>query len=162
MRTQLQSKQLVGMLLIIYVKAEHLNHISDVATSSVGTGIMGMMVIHMRGTRVRNDRCVTHGPSTLSLARHAGRVALQGNKGGVSVRFRMYDSYLVFINSHFASGTKEIERRNLDFREVSQRLLFEVPSKSTGDTAKYRTIYDSEYAELFCWRGGWGIGYGVY
>ena len=43
LRAQLVSKQLVGMLLIVYVKMEHMSHIKDVSTGSIGTGIMGMM-----------------------------------------------------------------------------------------------------------------------
>ena len=31
------------MLLIVYVKMEHMSHIKDVSTGSIGTGIMGMM-----------------------------------------------------------------------------------------------------------------------
>jgi hypothetical protein len=38
------SKQLVGMLLLVYVRVEHLSHIKDVTTGAIGTGIMGMMV----------------------------------------------------------------------------------------------------------------------
>lgn len=41
--TKLVSKQLVGMLLVIFVHSKHVGHISDVATASEGTGIMGLM-----------------------------------------------------------------------------------------------------------------------
>ena len=70
---------------------------------------------------------------------------LQGNKGGVGIRFRIYDSYMVFVNSHLASGTKEVERRNLDFREISQKLLFPNSAGTLDDPNKVPTIYDSEY-----------------
>ena len=58
----------------------------------------------------------------------------------MGVRFRIYDSYMVFVNSHLAAGTKETDRRNLDFQEVSQKLLF-----NSEELGKVATIYDSEY-----------------
>ena len=41
---QLLSKQLVGMLLCIFVKEQHLQHISGLRVGAAGVGIMGMMV----------------------------------------------------------------------------------------------------------------------
>ncbi|ORX90705.1 DNase I-like protein [Basidiobolus meristosporus CBS 931.73] len=41
--TKLRSKQLVGMLLMIYVKEQHVKDIEYVADNSAGCGIMGMM-----------------------------------------------------------------------------------------------------------------------
>uniref|UniRef100_A0A5S6QFB6 Rho-GAP domain-containing protein n=1 Tax=Trichuris muris TaxID=70415 RepID=A0A5S6QFB6_TRIMR len=43
-----------------------------------------------------------------------------GNKGGVSVRFRIFDSTCCLVNCHFASGVDELERRNQDYREISK------------------------------------------
>ena len=83
---------------------------------------------------------------------------LQGNKGGVGIRFRIYDSYMVFVNSHLASGTKEVERRNLDFREISQKLLFPNSAGTLDDPNKVPTIYDSEYVAGA--GAGWGPGRG--
>lgn len=40
----LSSKQLVGILLNVWVKEEHISHIKEVASSTAGVGIMGMMV----------------------------------------------------------------------------------------------------------------------
>ncbi|CAG9534899.1 unnamed protein product [Cercopithifilaria johnstoni] len=43
-----------------------------------------------------------------------------GNKGGVAVSLQINDSYLCFVNSHFAAGQEESEKRNQDYREISQ------------------------------------------
>ncbi|KAJ3193294.1 hypothetical protein HK101_005090 [Irineochytrium annulatum] len=37
------SKQLIGMLVVIYAKSTHAEHITEVSTESVGTGILGLM-----------------------------------------------------------------------------------------------------------------------
>jgi hypothetical protein len=37
-------KRLVGVLLYVYVKEEHMAHITDIQTGLAATGIMGMMV----------------------------------------------------------------------------------------------------------------------
>ncbi|CDW59001.1 inositol polyphosphate 5 phosphatase OCRL 1 [Trichuris trichiura] len=43
-----------------------------------------------------------------------------GNKGGVSIRFRIFDSTCCLVNCHFASGVDELERRNQDYRVISK------------------------------------------
>uniref|UniRef100_A0A1I7ZW51 IPPc domain-containing protein n=1 Tax=Steinernema glaseri TaxID=37863 RepID=A0A1I7ZW51_9BILA len=42
-----------------------------------------------------------------------------GNKGGVAIRMKINDTTICFINSHLAAGN-ELERRNQDYREISQ------------------------------------------
>ena len=37
-------KQLVGMMILVYVKDEAMAYISDVSTEAVGTGLLGMVV----------------------------------------------------------------------------------------------------------------------
>ena len=88
---KLQSKQLVGILMIVFVKKDLLRHVAGVSSDSAGCGIMGMM----------------------------------GNKGGVAVRFRIFDSWVCFINSHLAADSKEVERRNQDYAEICKRLRFD-------------------------------------
>lgn len=48
----------------------------------------------------------------------------QGNKGGVAVRARVYDTWVCFVCAHLAAHDSEVERRNTDFREINARLLF--------------------------------------
>jgi hypothetical protein len=40
----LETKRIVGVLLLIFVKEEHLRHVKDVQTGLAAVGIMGMMV----------------------------------------------------------------------------------------------------------------------
>ncbi|KAJ3402490.1 hypothetical protein HDV05_008492, partial [Chytridiales sp. JEL 0842] len=90
--SKIASKQLVGMLIIVYAKYSHVANITEVSTESVGTGILGLM----------------------------------GNKGSTGCRFRFYDSYFCFINSHLAADTNQVARRNQDYNEICKRLQYSV------------------------------------
>lgn len=96
--TKLVSKQLVGMLIIIYVKECHVAHTSELAASSEGTGIMGMM----------------------------------GNKGGVSVRFKLHATSFCFVCSHLAAHNKNVLRRNRDWSEILRRTVLTTSSPDHG------------------------------
>lgn len=87
--TKVASKQLSSLLIVLYASANVSPHITDVSTSSVGTGMLGL-----------------------------------GNKGGVSIRARVKDSYYVFVNSHLAADSSQVERRNQDFVEIVKRTRF--------------------------------------
>ncbi|KAI8894695.1 Endonuclease/exonuclease/phosphatase [Globomyces pollinis-pini] len=88
--TKVISKQLVGMLILIYSKVEHVEIISEITTASIGTGLLGMI----------------------------------GNKGAVGVRMRIRDSYFTFVNSHLAADQNMVDKRNLDFKDISEKLTF--------------------------------------
>ena len=36
--------RIVGIMLVVFIKEEHTNHLFDVMGATVGTGLMGMMV----------------------------------------------------------------------------------------------------------------------
>ncbi|VDM95767.1 unnamed protein product [Thelazia callipaeda] len=55
-----------------------------------------------------------------------------GNKGGVAISLQINDSYICFVNSHFAAGQEELEKRNQDYREISQ-IRFPKSNKSLFD-----------------------------
>ena len=48
----------------------------------------------------------------------------QGNKGGVAVRARVYDTWVCFVCAHLAAHESEVDRRNTDYREINSRLVF--------------------------------------
>ncbi len=98
---KIASKQLVGMLILVYIHEKHVDFVKDVSACSVGCGILGVM----------------------------------GNKGGVGVRIKIYDSYITFINSHLAADVLQVDRRNQDFLEICARMEFPL-------SAEYETFTD--------------------
>ncbi|GAV00951.1 hypothetical protein RvY_11731 [Ramazzottius varieornatus] len=84
------SVQLVGVCLFIFVHIRHVPFLRDVATAMVKTGLGGAT----------------------------------GNKGGVAIRFQLYNSSLCFCCSHFAAGQSNVNERNADFQEISRKLVF--------------------------------------
>ncbi|RUS26158.1 LOW QUALITY PROTEIN: Endonuclease/exonuclease/phosphatase [Jimgerdemannia flammicorona] len=96
------------MLIIVYARHEHAKDITEIGTSSAGCGIMGMMVA-----------------IPIGLYNTAVQIP-QGNKGGVSIRFKLRDSYLCFVNSHLAAFANQVQRRNQDYAEICRRIAFPV------------------------------------
>ncbi|KJH51836.1 endonuclease/exonuclease/phosphatase family protein [Dictyocaulus viviparus] len=43
-----------------------------------------------------------------------------GNKGGTAISLRLNDTLVCFVNCHLAAGNEELDRRNQDFRDISQ------------------------------------------
>jgi len=53
-----------------------------------------------------------------------GFMGIAGNKGGVGISFRFYETNICFINCHFASGDGQTHRRNEDYQTIESRLQF--------------------------------------
>ncbi|CAF4951159.1 unnamed protein product, partial [Rotaria socialis] len=53
-----------------------------------------------------------------------GFMGITGNKGGVGISFRFYESTLCFVNCHFASGEAQTQRRNEDYQTIESRMTF--------------------------------------
>lgn len=53
-----------------------------------------------------------------------GALNMYGNKGGIGISFCFHESLFCFVNSHFAAHQHEYERRNEDFQEITNKMLF--------------------------------------
>jgi len=47
-----------------------------------------------------------------------------GNKGGVGIRFKIWNSTLCFVSTHLAAHKKNVQGRNQDFAKIFQHLKF--------------------------------------
>ncbi|CAI2314450.1 unnamed protein product [Caenorhabditis sp. 36 PRJEB53466] len=55
-----------------------------------------------------------------------------GNKGGTAISMKMNDTWVCFVNAHFAAGNNELERRNQDFRDINDGVVFYPSSQQDG------------------------------
>ncbi|KAK1804447.1 hypothetical protein P4O66_020032 [Electrophorus voltai] len=138
--------RLVGMMLVVFVKKEHVSHIREVAAECVGTGLMNKMVRLFVTDMpvVRRERKHSARPSfclfrfvsfsvrvmRTARARVCARVCVracmcvQGNKGGVAVRFVFHNTSFCVVNSHLAAHVEDFERRNQDYKDICARMTF--------------------------------------
>lgn len=58
-----------------------------------------------------------------------------GNKGAVAVSLRLNDTLLCFVNSHFAAGVDDCEKRNSDYSQIMEKIFF-------NDTFRTRNIIE--------------------
>ena len=88
-----QVEQMVGVLLLVYVRPGLAPSASHLYKATVKTGL------EVANTGLK-----------------------AGNKGGVAVRMRLGDAELCFVNSHLAAGSKHAEERNQDHADVLKGL----------------------------------------
>ncbi|XP_027098261.2 type IV inositol polyphosphate 5-phosphatase 9-like isoform X1 [Coffea arabica] len=86
------SKQMVGILISVWIRSDLLSFVRNPSVSCVGCGIMGCL----------------------------------GNKGSVSVRFRLHEKSFCFVCSHLASGGRggDEKYRNSNAAEILSRTIF--------------------------------------
>ncbi|KJA23929.1 hypothetical protein HYPSUDRAFT_136984 [Hypholoma sublateritium FD-334 SS-4] len=104
---KLISKQLVGMLIVIFVKKSLKDCFGDIRTSAAGAGILGVMG-NKGGTAIR---VMFTPPPNSSAEKSALRSPCPTS--------------LTFVNAHLAAFDDMADKRNSDFQELSRRLSFE-------------------------------------
>nr|XP_019012040.1 phosphatidylinositol phosphate phosphatase [Kwoniella pini CBS 10737]OCF50821.1 phosphatidylinositol phosphate phosphatase [Kwoniella pini CBS 10737] len=91
-----RSEQLVGSALIIIIKSDLSKHIRNVETDL----------------------------NAYELFKQTGLSGLSGNKGGVSIRFQLYDSNICFVTSHLTAGQSNVNERNTDWKTITNGIKF--------------------------------------
>jgi phosphatidylinositol-bisphosphatase len=71
-----------------------------------------------------------------------GILGIVGNKGGVAVRFKVHEDYLCFVNCHLAAHEKQVVRRNQDFADLHDRLLFYSAAANIKTMPKHARLLD--------------------
>ncbi|CAI9096883.1 OLC1v1033126C1 [Oldenlandia corymbosa var. corymbosa] len=86
------SKQMVGIMISVWIRSDLRSFIRNPSVSCVGCGLMGCL----------------------------------GNKGSVSVRFRLHETSFCFVCSHLASGGRggDEKYRNSNAAEILSRTIF--------------------------------------
>ncbi|KAK9118104.1 hypothetical protein Scep_016197 [Stephania cephalantha] len=121
------SKNMVGILISIWVRIDLRQYIEHPSVSCVGCGIMGCL----------------------------------GNKGSVSVRFRLHQTSFCFVCGHLASGGKEgnERHRNSDAAEILARTRF--PPGPSNDLPRHILDHEISLPEAstrsMAEKGEWGV-----
>ncbi|OCF75027.1 phosphatidylinositol phosphate phosphatase [Kwoniella mangroviensis CBS 8886] len=93
-----RSEQLVGSALIIIVKSS--------------------LAPHMRNVESTTKK------AAYKTFQQTGLSGLSGNKGGVAIRFQLYDSDICFVTSHLTAGQSNVTERNSDWKTLTAGMKF--------------------------------------
>ncbi|KAF0974286.1 hypothetical protein FDP41_006896 [Naegleria fowleri] len=77
-----------------------------------------------------------------NCAEGVGIMGMMGNKGGVGIRFKIFDSTFCFITAHLAPHMGAVERRNQNFHDICKKADFGNPF-----------LYRPDQHEFFFWFG---------
>jgi len=104
-------------------------------------GIYHVVYVHERHRNHISDvRTATEG---------VGVLGMMGNKGGVAIRFNLYETSFCFINSHLAPHMDAVARRNQNYNDIVRRTNFNAGAK-----------YSPEKHDFFFWLGD--LNYRIY
>lgn len=70
-----------------------------------------------------------------------------GNKGSVGISLKIYQTRIVFVCSHFAAHTEQLQKRNSDFRSTRQYLKFQDPDQESSSSI------DLDQHDIIFWFG---------
>jgi len=73
--------------------------------------------------------------------------AWMGNKGAVSVRFRIRDEVYTFVNAHLTAHLPNYGRRTQDWANIISSMLF--PPLPGSESKTHSTVYDSTHLFFF-------------
>ena len=107
---------LLAIRLVVFVRRQHWNKVTNVEKASEATGIGILSHTHTHNTH--NARTHYTSKSTLFV----GNVI--GNKGGVGISFHFYETRLCFVNSHLAARIDETrnKQRFQNYRDIVKGL----------------------------------------
>ena len=90
--------------------------------------------MYVRAIHVQHSTLISHASVP------TGFMGVTGNKGGVGIRFRFYESHICFVNCHLAAGDEQVQRRNLDYQTIESRMTFtpNINSSSNVDDSNGR------------------------
>ena len=60
---------------------------------------------------------------------------MMGNKGGVSISFRLNDKLLQFVCCHLHSGLEGVKKRNDDVEDIMNQMVYRTSSKRVNKVA---------------------------
>lgn len=110
-----------------------------------------LLIVFVKGVHSKKVREV-YGASV-----GVGLMGMAGNKGGVSMRLKFYDSYLCFVCAHLAAHRENVEGRNSDFTNILQKTIFvdkalsseaDTPVTGQSDVTEETRKYFSEVLDV--------------
>jgi inositol polyphosphate 5-phosphatase INPP5B/F len=75
-----------------------------------------------------------------------GIMGLLGNKGGVLIRFSLYDSTICFVCAHLAAHRENVAGRNSDFNNIYQRSIFEAVDNNSSSGGNTNSNNNDDFA----------------
>jgi len=78
-----------------------------------------------------------------------GLLGVAGNKGGVGIRFKLYDSTMCFVNSHLAAHKNNHQGRNQDYARILTNMRFAGPKQRNDKARKVQHVMLEQELSIF-------------